>query len=361
MNVYSAAEAIGPAWERTRSILLEPFEGRRYLKLTFVAMLAALSTSGFSLPNPARIGLAINQRHPLPPGVAAVLVGLAILFAVGIFVIGLVLFYIGSRFQFVVFEVVATEGSAIGPMWRKYGRQTWRWIWLKVLLFVGAGLVGIVLALMAFMPLFRQIARSRTAGALPPGAVLHHLFGPLLLVMFFVLVVAVIYLLLWDFALPPMALEDAGMGTAIGRVAELIRNEPGEMFLYLLVRFLLGIVFGMAAMLVYGIAMLISLLPFGIVGGALYLALRNAGMAGHLLLISAAIVGALLVLVWNVCLYAAAVGYVIYFWQAYALVFYGGRYPLLGNLLEPPPPAPAVAPEPPSPPDLPPLPEAGLS
>lgn len=362
MNVYSAAEAIGPAWERTKSILLEPFEWRRYLKLTFVAMFAALSTSGFSLPNPARLALALDKHRALPPGMTTALAGLAVIFGLGIFVIGLMLLYIGSRLQFVLFDVMATKNSTVGPIWRKYSSQTWRWIGLKFLLFLTIGILGGMVAIVSMLPLIRQTMHGQMGTALPPADIMRHILGPVLLIGVFVLIVAAIYLLLWDFAVPPMALENAGIGTAIGRVGKLVRNEPGEIFLYLLMRLLMGIVFGIAAMLVYGIAMLISLLPFGIVGGILYLALRNAGEAGYVLLVASAIVGALVLLVWNICVYTGVMGYLIAFWQAYALIFYGGRYPLLGNLLEPPPAVPVIAPEMPlPPPELPPMMEPGLS
>ncbi|MHB1022304.1 MAG: DUF7544 domain-containing protein [Acidobacteriaceae bacterium] len=360
MNVYSAAEAIGPAWERTKSILLEPFEWRRYLKLTFVAMFAALSTAGFSLPNPARLALTLDKHHSLPAEITAALVGLAVIFGLGIFIVGLVLFYIGSRLQFVLFDVIATKNSTVGPIWRKYGSQTWRWIGLKLLLFLMAGVVGAMLAIVLMLPLIRQITHQPIGTAMSPADILRHILGPILLIIAFSIVVAVVYILLWDFAIPPMALENASIGTAIGRVGKLIRNEPGEILLYLLMRFLLGIVFGMAAMLVYALAMLISLLPFSIVGGVLYLALRNAGPAGHVLLIAWAIVSGLVLLVWNLCVYTGVIGYLIAFWQSYVLAFYGGRYPLLGNLLEPPPAPPVIEPEAPlPPPELPP--ELGLA
>ena len=65
---------------------------------------------------------------------------------------------------------------------------------------------------------------------------------------------------------------------------------------------------------------------------------------------AAAVFAGLILASWAILLYIATVGFVMTFNQAYALYFLGGRYPLLGNLLEPPPPVYPYAPTPPTPP-----------
>ena len=55
------------------------------------------------------------------------------------------------------------------------------------------------------------------------------------------------------------------------------------------------------------------------------------------LVILAAIVGGIVLLVWMACVCIGLVGTVFVFTQSYALYFLGGRYPLLGNIIEPPP------------------------
>ena len=67
------------------------------------------------------------------------------------------------------------------------------------------------------------------------------------------------------------------------------------------------------------------------------------------MLIGCAIFGALVFLCWAVCVVIAFMGTLLTFFQAYALYFLGGRYPLLGDLLDrsTPPPAYAYATQPP--------------
>jgi hypothetical protein len=99
--------------------------------------------------------------------------------------------------------------------------------------------------------------------------------------------------------------------------------------------------------------LLVSLIPPGIVGVILWFSLHHAGTAGIVVLIACAIFGALVFLCWAVCVVIGFMGSLITFFQAYALYFLGGRYPLLGDLLDrsTPPPAYAFAAAfPPSPP-----------
>ena len=51
MRTLSAAEAVGPAWERTRQVLFEPFSVKRYLKLALVATLAGTASVSINWNN----------------------------------------------------------------------------------------------------------------------------------------------------------------------------------------------------------------------------------------------------------------------------------------------------------------------
>lgn len=329
MRSLSPTEAISPAIHRTRDLLTRPFLPARCFKLAAIALLAEIGGS-FSIGLPGRIGhLPIHN-----PAVAAAVAAFVAIFALAGFVIGLVLFYIGSRLQLALVEIVATRQTLVGPLWRKYGPHTWRWIGLKLLLLVAAGLIAAPL-----LALFAVFARRHHSGTmvnlrsshLPPQTLL---FLAAALIAGLLLVAA--YLLLRDLGLPILALEHGSIFATTSRLFSIVAAYPGETAVYLLLRLVLAFAFGIGAEFVTLLILLVSALPFAVLGGAVWVALRNAGPAAVAVLSAAAALGAVILLIWGAILFIALLGAVSIFGQAYALYFFGGRYPPLGQVLDPP-------------------------
>lgn len=344
MQVLSASEAIGPAWERAKEIFFQPFRWGRSWKLAAVAYVAQMGA--LFLPTPMQ--MMFGARHMAVPRPA-----LAALFAV----IGLLLtaimflaFYLGSRMQFVLFESVATRSSAISPLWAKYGDRVWRWIGLKLLLSIVA---TAVLWLVVLGP-FRRVMEHLPERGHPPGSgFLALLFALVSAIFVGVFALMLVSSLLTDFALPFIALENASISEALSGFGLVLQADPGEFFLYMLLKIVLAIAFCIGGYIALFLAEIATVIPCAIVGGVAWLVLRNFGLPGKILLGVGAFMLFLLGIVWIFYLIIGGLGYVLTFFQAYALYFLGGRYPLLGNLLEPPPPAPVVVVETPP---LPPLP-----
>ena len=335
MRSLSASECITPAIERTKSLLFRPFQWRAFLKLTAVAFFAEIGGGGLSFSSPGHQGGIPGISPAAQAMVFAVLLGVVV---VGL-VIGLVLLYLGSRLQLVLLEVVVTRQTLIAPIWRRYPRLTWRWLGLKILLFLVLALVFAA----TLLPVVLSMVKNMPSGAQTPSAAFfsHILIfiGAIFLVM---MVFVALYFLVRDFALPFLALENLSITDTLGRLRVLIAEAPGEIALYLLLRFLLGLVAAIGAEMIILLVLLISLIPFGVVGGVLWVSLRHAGPAGTAALVAAAIVGGLILLVWMACVVIGLLGTVFVFTQSFAVYFLGGRYSLLGNILEPPPPPPAV-------------------
>jgi hypothetical protein len=329
MRPLSASECITPAIERTKSLLFRPFQWRHFLKLTAVAFFAEIGGASFSGSSPGRSGIPGTS-----PASQAIIV--AVLFGVFLvlLIIGLVMLYVGSRLQLVLLEVVATHQTLIAPIWRRYSRLTWRWIGLKLLFFLLCALI----LLAALSPVIISMIRHMPSNSQPPtAAFFSHIILFIGAIFLIVLVVGSAYLLLRDLALPFLALEDLPISETLSRLRYLVAAAPGEIGLYLLLRFLLGLVAAIGAEILIFLILLISLIPFAIIGGVLWLALHHAGTVGTAALIASAIVGGLVLLVWMACVCIGLIGTVFVFTQSFALYFLGGRYPLLGNILEPPP------------------------
>jgi hypothetical protein len=338
MRPLSATECITPAIERTKSLLFRPFQWRPFLKLTAVAFFAEIG-SGFS-------GSSGRHGHHLP-GVSPAAAALIVAILIGIFfvalIIGLVMFYVSSRLQLVTFHFVATRQTTIAPIWRRYSSLTWRWLGLKLLFF----LAFILVLIAALGPvIFSMVKRMPSGGAPPTAAFFSHIALFLGMAFLVVIVIGAAYVLLRDLALPFLALEDLHITAALSRLRSLIAAEPGEVALYILFRFLLGLVAAIGAEILIGLTLIVSLIPFALIGGVLWLALRHAGLVGTAALVASAIIGGLVLLFWMACVTIGVVGTLFVFTQAYALYFLGGRYPLLGNILEPVPFLPYTPPPP---------------
>ena len=340
MRPLSATEAIGPALERTKDVLFRPFHWRTFFKIAAVAFFAEMG--GF---NSSSFSNGSGGTHNIPPAVLAFLIAFAVIIGLVSLVIGLILLYIGSRLQLVLVELVATRQTIISPMWRRVGTTTWRWIGFK-LLFI---LCILAVAMPFIVPLILFFVHHGGSGN--PFSGLHIAEILLFAVAAFVavIVIAVVYTLVRDFALPSISLEGVQLSESLRRLRGLVNAEPGQVALYVLLRLLLGLVFGLVAYMAIAIVLLLSLIPPGIVGAILWAILHKAGTGGTVALAGLGILGLFLFVCWAVFVVINLIGAVLVFNQAYALCFLGGRYPLLGDLLDrstPPPPAPYFMPAP---------------
>jgi hypothetical protein len=356
MRPLSATEAITPAIERAKSVL-RPFSLGLWLKLGLVALLAELSSQ---LPFPPLGGAGRNVPHnsttTITPefGALAGVITLGVIVVMGVifFIIGLLLLYFGSRMQLVLMDLVATRTTLVSPAWQRTATRTWRWIGLKVLTFIMAGLV---IGLLIGVPAVLLFARSVPRGTLPvnPGSPAFGIFA-----LFFVMILVAVFFFmaaLWfirDFVLPFILFDDARIGEAFGSAMEILRDEPGPVVFYLFLKLVLMILLAIAGEIAVALCAFVAAIPLGIIGAVAYFALHNAGPGGKAImvitfgLLGLIFVGVLFVL--GLCLAAA----LFIFYQGYALYFLGGRYPRLGAILEPTPPQEFYQPQftPPPPP-----------
>ncbi|WP_423247775.1 DUF7544 domain-containing protein [Tunturiibacter gelidiferens] len=341
MRILSAAEAITPAIERTKS-MFRPFSLRSFVKLGLVALLAEMGaqfifppTGHFASHSNSRSGAvswSINQHAVVALAVVSVL----------FLLIGVCMLYFGSRMQFVLMDLVAYRTTVVGPSWRRHGPKTWPWIGLKVATFL---LAFLVIGAVAAWPLLHLIRSIPSKTGQPPDAAF---FGNFLFLFAMIAgMVVVLMLCLWflrDMVLPFLVFEDATMRQGFTSAVDLIRREPGGVLLYFLMKFVLTLVAGIAAELCIVATVLVAGIPIGLIGGGLWLLLRHAGPFGIVFLYTSF---GLLTVIFFACLMLAIVciaGVILVFYQAYALYFVGGRVSALGDLLEPqPPPFPEAA------------------
>jgi hypothetical protein len=329
MRPLSATECISPAIERIKLVLFTPFRKGRTWKLCGTAYLCRAGVMFF--PCPLIYLAALPWARQAGMTAAILLVVGTLLFTV----ISVLLFYLCSRLQFAFFDIVINRGEFVAPAWRKYGRSSLSWTGFKLLIGTLATLVFAV-PIAAFIrhliPLF-QAMLNFTPGQPPPLQFMAAFYGGYAV---FIVVMGGFYIvssLLGDFVLPSLALEDTGLSEAFRRMMELIRREPGEFFIYTLLKLGFGFAAYMGVTIAWEILFVILTL---IVGTVVFL----FGLLLHLLGVPPLVLSGLAFLIvglWYLFLLYSIVfplGAVLTFLDAYADYFLGGRYPMLGDLLD---------------------------
>lgn len=335
MRIYSAGESIGPAWEHTKALLWPSRNPKRFLKICLVAIGAEI---GGLHANFGSLGNHGNAK--LPPQVAATLVAFSIVFGVVFLMVGLVLFYLSSRLQVVLFDLVLLREDRVAPAWKRHGAQTWRWIGVKLtaMVAIAIALSPLLLpAITAFVALMHSMTSTANAGGtphftLPAVRTMLLLIGEMLLAFF---VYVAVFRFFTNLALPGLALEDLRYGATFQRAWELFRSDVAGMLLFAVVQPLFLMVLGFAGVFCIVLAMLLAAVPLAGVGGVLWLLLHKAGSAVWAVLGLWGVVSALVLLAWFLLCEIAVLGSLYTFSRAWSMYFLGGRYAMVGQYLEP--------------------------
>ncbi|HEY9126030.1 MAG TPA: hypothetical protein VIM62_02845 [Acidobacteriaceae bacterium] len=343
MRPLSAAEAIQPAIHRTRAVLFQPFKPGRTWKLAAIAYLSAMGS--YFLPMPY-LSFSSGLSRSGPPQ-TLIAIGLGLLFSAVMFVF----FYFGARLEFVLFDIVLLNEKFIAPSWRRHRHHSWRWIGFKAIFSALLAVACGPLFYVAYLYLLPRLqANTVLPGQPPPPELFKYLFLFYAAIGIPAALAVFASSLLTNFVLPSIALEDLTVRQGLKRFFDLIKIEPGPLALFAVLKLVLGVAGLIAMEACILIAELLCLIPIGLVALAGWFLLRSAGSAGHVVMLAGAV---LLLLAFMV-----AMGYGLFlfmgtlhvFFQAYALYFLGGRYPMLGELLEPSlPPLPVPIEPPPQP------------
>jgi hypothetical protein len=339
MRPLSATECISPAIDRTKLILFSPFRKGRTWKLCATAYLCRMGT--LYLPFPLiYLGFIPVVLHKGTFAAVALSTVVLVFTALWTWV-----FHLCSRLQFAFFDIVVNRGQFVAPAWRKYRPQALRWTGVKIL-------IGLILTILAALPITALVRHlipvflaMPKSGDKPDPQLLGAILGIYAAYFGLILGLGFIYLvfsLLSDFLVPSLALENVSLKEAFRRMTELVRREPGQFALYTLLKVLLGFVGYMGAALAWELAFILVTLIVGVVVFLIGFLLHLAGIP-HVILIVLAVLAALAWYAVAIVSVMFAIGPVFTYLDAYAHYFLGGRYPVLGDLLDQstPPPAPS--------------------
>lgn len=335
MVTLSAADAISPAIQRTRDFLFRPFRFGTYLKLCLVALLTEgignFQSSGHGGHTSSRVSGAASPFTFTPAVVAEIVAGalLAIAFAC-------LIVYLITRLRFAYFHCLVHNVRQIRPGWRIYRAQAMRFFGMNLVV----GVCFLLLVLLALLPfaagLWAVVRAVGTGGHAHIGAILALVLPLIPLIVLLVLAAIAVDVVLRDFMLPHYALENATAGGAWRAVRLRIHAEQGSFLRYALVRVFLPIV----AIIGLGILFILPAVFFAAIVAAVEVGIHSAftGAAGAISV--AGIVFEVLVGAAAFCILAVVGigvgGPVSTAIREYALMFYGGRFRTLGDILSPP-------------------------
>ncbi|MFC7204140.1 hypothetical protein ACFQJC_11495 [Haloferax namakaokahaiae] len=272
---WYAIDALEDARDATASLLL-PVDLSRWARLALIALFvgsvgsggggANVSNSGGTAPvngGGTVDGVPIDQLPAWATPENFVIAAIALL-ALG-FVLFLVWTLIGSVMEFVFVDGVVSKDVHV----RKPFRERF---WLGMRLF--AFRVGIILAVFLLIGL-PGAALVLGGASLSPSIFLFAIPLVFLAILLF-FVVALALQLTTDFVVPTMIAEDRNVLSSWRRVAPLFRAEVGEFGLYVLLRFVLGILASIAIGIATALVLLVVAIPFAIVAGVVVLGLAAA-------------------------------------------------------------------------------------
>ena len=250
------------AFQRTKS-LLWPIRWGVWLRLALIALFVG---GGVSFPNTS--GYDFNEGD-LPPGVMESLPGIATIVVALILIvlaIALVWWIVGTVMQFVFVDMLRTGDIHIRPF---FGERLGKG--LRLFLFQAGLTLILVFAMIAFILMLVGLGGSSGGGA-GVGVAFILLFIPFVLVT--ALLFGIIFLLTHDFVVPIMIHEDCGVIEGWRRLFEMISENVWQTVVYIVTRFVLGLVAGIVQAVLVILAMLIIAIPFVLIGIVLLAALQ---------------------------------------------------------------------------------------
>lgn len=384
MKPLSPVDAISPAFSRTRTLLFPPglvpglnapFRFGFFLKIVIIAALTQANVYGAVLGVAAEtlgvligtaagvLGLAVHMHHrpdmgAFAGGFSSIFVAVAAIALFFVLALGVLLTWVWCRLRFTLFDLVLDRHGLVSRAWAPYGSRTWRLFGLMVLIGLSLTLLLAVTAGPLILHLFLTI-RHLTPQEInsDPSVLFADIFPMYGIVFLIVLLVFLADAVTQDFILPPMAIDDAPLASAFSRFFQFLRARFWTFALYLLLRFVLEIGLAWVGMMALFIVLAVAAVAGGGAGFVLYHFFWHAGPAGMTLFVVYCVIAGLLLIALYLLLLFALYGVIALVKQSFAVYFYGGYYPALGDRLEPPP-APPAAPAPEFPPPFAPLPGA---
>ncbi len=274
----SVVDPVGPAIQRTKLTLFDPFDFGKWARLAFCAFLMSLGEGGGGSSGPHGGGGGDGGidfepilewiRDNLPLVVMIAVAALVVVFAFGV-----LLTWLSSRGHFMFLDGVVHNRGEVSAPWREYRREANSFCLFRICL----GLVGFVfvVAILALGALLAMPAiRAREFDGSAVGAILLAVCA----LVPFALIMSFIGTLLDDFVKPIMYLRRVGVRQA-WRIfnEEMFAGRTGTFVLYFLFKIVIGMAVASIAMMAVCLTCCVVAIPY--VGTIILLPLFVFGQA----------------------------------------------------------------------------------
>ncbi len=283
---WHSIDAVDTAFKRTKSVLIEPFNFWKWIKLGIIILLIGGSGGGGGGSNFGGTGQNFNgigdngnlitdsqfleYREMFTQFLDTYLTYL--LLGIGFFIgIILLLSYISNVMEFVFVHSLVTNVVTFRAYTRQYLRQGFNLFMIRLVL----GLAFISILLISMLPLVLPILDSQ--GDFDVGMFI----GGMFLFAGVLVILAIISVIIESFinlSIPMSMYQNTGIIAAFKKVLGLFRADCGQIIVYWVVRFFLGII---VWIIVWLAAVILFIVVFGIIsmlGLVLYLLLSWAGL-----------------------------------------------------------------------------------
>lgn len=352
----SAVDSVSPAFADARRILFAPWSFRMWSRMAILGLLTGEFASGGWSGGNAQVPRVNNHLSifPMSPGSTDAIfqslrddwiwVAICALLLIALFFIAE---YLSSVSRFVLLESVITGRCELRRSWRIWkakGLQYFGWD-------VGFAICCImVLLLLVGVPLWAAIRKMPPSASPSIGALLAGGALVLLAVGVFLVIAAIIDLLARDFVVPIMAVENRGVWSAWQRLLPMLAAEKLAYTGYILMKAILAVGSAIFFGIIDLIALLLLLIPLGLIGVLVYLGLRDANLSWNFTTVSVTVILAAVVIALVLWLFAFLYSPALVFFQSYALRFLASRLPSLSAVMNPAVGASAPPMSPPMPP-----------
>lgn len=350
MTEWWAFKPVVTAFDKTKKLLLEPFNAWTWLKLIIIVFFVGTGTNRLSsqFSNMANYQTGPSDRYAIEQGINNILSNMAVVWLIiGLLVlvvaIALLFAYLRNVFSFVLIEALASgDVHIIKPMMDSLGRGLRLFVFT---LLVGIGTLLVDLALIFIMllsiVLAIMIGVSSVIGIIVLMLVIFLIVVLLLLLIAFSIVMGIFVGFTYDFVAPMVLFKGMGVVESWRRLWASIKKDWQQYGIYVLTRWVLE--------LGVGILMLFIVLPVALIFIALLLAgiIMAIAAAKASIIFVALVVLALIVLaaIFTLAMTAISMPVAVYF-RYYSLdvlklidpsaVIYSGRFT--------PPPPPSMLP-----------------
>lgn len=260
---------------------LTPVDWRTWIKLAVVVFFLGGSTSGFNagqanVPSGGQqewAGAGPGAGPPVPPMSELIALVEPWMIALGGLVMLVVLFFqfVGAVMEFVLFAALREQQVTIRRFWGRHWRRGLRLFGFRLVVNLAVLATVAVLIGMFVLPML-----GISVPSLPIAALV--VLVPLVILLALVLSVGLGFTTV--FVAPIMMLEDRGVVAGWKRFWPTLRNQWKQFAVYAVINLVLSIAGGIAAMLAGLVALVVLLIPFGILGALAFGLFTVSHLAG---------------------------------------------------------------------------------